>query len=57
MELPWMPAGLHPRIPLEVSGFVCALCRGDAHHNEVLRISYCQIHGLSAPLTRVRGVR
>jgi hypothetical protein len=32
------------------SGFICRLCRQDAKHNEVLRISYCPVHGLSSPL-------
>jgi hypothetical protein len=34
----------------ERSGFICRLCRQDAKHNEVLRISYCAVHGLSSPL-------
>lgn len=34
----------------ERSGFICRLCRQDAKHNDVLRISYCGVHGLSSPL-------
>jgi|GEM_PF-6094391 hypothetical protein len=38
-------AGVPIRHPL-----VCRFCLEEAVHNEVLRISYCRVHGLSSPL-------
>ncbi|HEV2166172.1 MAG TPA: hypothetical protein VGS23_04235 [Thermoplasmata archaeon] len=37
------------------SGWVCSRCRSDAPHNEVLRISFCRVHGLTAELVPIGG--
>lgn len=34
---------------------ICRTCHQAALHNEVLRISYCSIHGLSGPLDEIGG--
>jgi hypothetical protein len=33
---------------------VCAVCRSEIRVNEILGISFCEIHGFSQPFTFVR---
>jgi len=37
----------------ERCGFICRSCRQDAKHNEVLRISFCPVHGLASALDQI----
>lgn len=50
-----MQAMAWPRAVNDRSGFVCKSCGTDAKHNQVLRISFCPIHGLNSRLDVLPG--